>query len=61
MREFIMSYDFDGGQWMIGIMAESLQDAARRVQAIRRSAALIGSADCFTPVEVEYQGERHKF
>ena len=60
MHEFVVSYEFDGGQWMTGIMAESLEDAARRVQGLRRSAVLLGSAERFTPIEVEYQGERHK-
>ena len=60
MREFIMSYEFDGGRWMVGIMAKDVEDAARRVQALRRSAVLLGSAERFTPVEVEYEGERHK-
>lgn len=60
MREFVVAYEFDGGQWMTGIFANSLEDAARRVQALRRSAVLLGSAERFTPVEVEFQGERHK-
>jgi hypothetical protein len=60
MREFVLSYDFDGGSWMVGVQAESLEDAARRVQAIRKSTVLLGSAERFTPVEVEYRGERLK-
>ena len=60
LREFVLSYEFDGGSWMLGIMAESLEDAAGRVLALRRSAILIGSAERFTPVEVEYNGERRK-
>jgi hypothetical protein len=59
MREFVLSYQFEGGNWMVGIMAESPEDAARRVAAIRRSGVLIGSAERFTPVELEYRGERH--
>ncbi len=43
---------------MLGVLAESPEDAAGRVQALRRSAVLIGSAEGFTPVEVEYGGER---
>jgi hypothetical protein len=60
MREFVLSYQFDGQNWMLGVMADSPEDAARRVQAIRKSARLIGSAQHFTPVEVEYGGERRK-
>jgi len=60
MREFVLSYQFEGGNWMLGVMAESPEDAARRVQALRRSAVLLGSAERFTPVEVEYRGERTK-
>jgi hypothetical protein len=60
MREYVLSYEFDGGSWMLGLMAESPEDAARRVQALRGSAVLIGSAERFTPVEVEYRGERRK-
>jgi hypothetical protein len=58
MREFVVSYEFDGGQWMTGIMAKSAEDAARRVRALRRTAVLLGSTELFTPVEVEYEGER---
>jgi hypothetical protein len=58
MREYVVSYEFEDGKWMIGIMAESAEDAARRVQALRRSAVLLGSAERFTPVEVEYRGKR---
>ena len=61
MREFVMSYEFDGGNWMVGIRAKSLEDAARRVQAIRRSAVLLGSSERFRPIEIEYDGEHHKF
>lgn len=60
MREFVVSYEFDDGQWMTGIMAQSAEDAARRVRALRRSAVLLGSAERFTPVEVEYRGERRE-
>ena len=60
MREFVCSYEFEGGSWMLAVNAESLEDAARRVQAIRRSAVLIGSAEKFTPSEVEYRGKRTK-
>lgn len=60
MQEYVLSYEFEGGKWMVGIHANSLEDAARRVQAIRKSAILIGSAERFTPVEVEYRGERHR-
>jgi len=60
MREYVLSYEFDGGSWMLGIMAESAEDAALRVQALRRSAVLLGAAERFTPTEVEYRGERRK-
>ena len=60
MREFVFSYEIEGGNWMLTVNAESLEDAARRVQAIRKSAVLIGSAEKFTPSEVEYRGKRTK-
>ena len=60
MRELVFSYEFEGGNWMVGVYAESLEHAARRVQAIRKSAVLLGSAERFTPVEMEYDGEHHK-
>ena len=60
MREFVYSYEFEGGNWMLAVHAESPADAARRVQAIRKSAVLIGSAEKFTPSEVEYRGELTK-
>ena len=60
MREFVVTYEFEDGNWMLALNGESLEDAARRVQAIRKSAVLIGSAEKFTPSEVEYRGKRTK-
>ena len=60
MREFVLSYQFGNQNWMVGIAADSPEDAARRVQAIRRSGILLGFADRFTPVEVEYRDEQHE-
>ena len=47
MREFILSYEFEEGCWMISIMAESTEDAAQRVHAIRRSVALVDQSASF--------------
>ncbi len=60
MRDFVLSYEHEGGNWMLDIKAESLEDAARRVQALRRSAVLLGSSERFLPVEVEYHGHRNQ-
>lgn len=55
MRGFVYSYEFEGGNWMLSVHGELLEDAARRVQAIRRSAVLIGPAEKFTLSEVSIE------
>jgi hypothetical protein len=33
MREFLMSYDYDGESWMVGFAALSAGDAEKRIEA----------------------------
>ena len=56
MREFVMSYDFGEGSWMVGFMAASPEEAEQRIEAMKRSLKLLGPASDFIPVEIEYRG-----
>ena len=49
MREFTLSYEFDQGCWFIAILAESEEDAERRLKAIRGSVELLGPTDKLQP------------
>lgn len=56
MREFVASYEFAGGNWMLGIPAASREEAEQRIEAVRQSITILGPATDFLPTEFEYRG-----
>lgn len=47
---YLLSYDFDGGQYSTQVWAYSMEDAAARVEAMRASLRLDGQAFHRVPV-----------
>ncbi|MDX3924973.1 MAG: hypothetical protein QHC90_04080 [Shinella sp.] len=51
MRTYVLDYEMDGSTWGATILAYSMEDAQKRVDAMRKSLSLRGELHAVIPAE----------